>query len=126
MPSATTNEHRSVTKFKCPHVGCDKVFFNTHDCKVHVGKCSRANLYIVDRILEVRGATGAADRKFLVRWERYSDKTWESHNNLPPSVVNEFLHTNGLYDHGWAGGRCSYCDRPCKSQYVVKIHDRKY
>ena len=124
MPAATAAECTKVAKHKCPHIGCNKVFFNTHGCKVHAGKCKRGKLYVVDRILAVRGETASPKREFLVRWEGYSSDhdSWQPRNNLPPLVVNEFLKSNDLYDYDWGGGRCPHCDRPCKSSHGVKIH----
>ena len=38
--------------------------------------------------------------------------------------MNNFLRANNLYDDNWQGGRCEFCDRPCKSAFGVKIHQR--
>ena len=114
---ATVAECKKVAKHECPHIGCTKVFLNVHGCKVHAGKCRRGKLYIVDKLLAVEGETGSADRRFLVQWQGYGPEHngWQPRNNLPPKVVNDYLRANNLYDYNWTGGRCAYCDRPCKS-----------
>ena len=37
---ASDAELKGVCK-QCPHVGCNRVFFNAHGCKCHAGKCRR-------------------------------------------------------------------------------------
>ena len=122
----TTSEAKRVCKHACPHVGCHKVFFNMHGCKVHAGKCRWRDEFIVDRILKVKGDIGTPRRRFLVRWHGYGPEhdTWEPRKNLHPTTVNTFLHANGLYEHSWQGARCPLCDLPCKSERGVKIHLR--
>lgn len=102
IPAATSAEAKAACKFVCPHLGCNRVFFNAHGMKCHAGKCKYRNEYEVDRILEVRGATGSPGREFKIRWKGYygpDDDTWEKRKNLHPELINEFLHANELYDH---------------------------
>ena len=59
---------RVKTKFKCPHINCNHVFFNKHGMKVHVGRCSKRDVYTVDKIIAVTGETGSPLRRFKIRW----------------------------------------------------------
>ena len=79
---------------------CNRVFYNAHGFKVHAGKCRWKDMHVVDRILEVKGATGSPNRRFLVQWDRYGPEhdTWDPREHLRPETVNAFLHANGLYD----------------------------
>ena len=122
----TAAEAKGVCKHACPHDGCRKTFFNAHGCKVHAGRCRWRDMYVVDKILAVRGATGSPRRRFLIRWQGYGPEydTWEPRKNLRPGMVNDFLRANGLYEHNWPGARCPLCDMPCKSERGVKIHMR--
>ena len=123
---ATTAELEDACKFVCPHIGCDRVFFNAHGCKCHAGKCRRKDWCAVDKILAVRGETGSNKREFLVRWKGYGpeDDQWEPRQHLHPSLINEYLMANNLYDHSWQGARCPWCDKPCKNMRGVKTHQR--
>ena len=77
-----------ICKHKCPHVGCSKVFFNSHGLKCHKGKCKWKQWYIVDRILANRWTKGK--RMFKVRWSGYSaaHDTWEPRENLAPAAAS--------------------------------------
>ena len=122
----TKQEAKSVCKHECPHDDCRRVFYNAHGCKVHAGKCKKRDVFPVDKILEVKGATGSPTRRFLISWKGYGAEhnTWEPRRNISPGVVNAFLHANNLYEHDWPGARCPQCDMPCKSERGVKIHLR--
>ena len=122
----TAEEAKDVCKHECPHEDCDRVFYNAHGCKVHAGRCRWKDMYVVDKILAVKGKTGSPCRKFLIRWKGYGseDDTWEPRKHLRPEMVNSFLQANGLYEHDWPGSRCPLCDLPCKSEHGVKIHMR--
>lgn len=122
----TAEEARDVCKHECPHDDCHRVFYSAHGCKVHAGKCRWRDMYTVDKILDVKGATGSPKRRFLIRWKGYGpdSDTWEPRKNLRAGMVNDFLHANGLYEHNWPGARCPLCDMPCKSERGVKIHLR--
>ena len=124
VASATTAELKAVCKFKCPHVGCPRVFHNAHGCKCHAGKCSRKDWIEVSKILDARGETGS--REFLIRWKGYGAEhdLWEPRKNIHPELISEYLHANNLYDHEWPGERCPWCDKPCKNAHGVKIHMR--
>ena len=126
IPAATAAEAKATCNFSCPHLGCDRVFYNSHGMRCHAGKCKYRMELPVDRILEVRGATGSPRRKFKIRWKGYGpdDDTWEDRNNLHPDLINEFLLANDLYDHSWRGSRCPHCDKPCASDRGVLIHKR--
>ena len=123
VPEATAAEAKGVAKFKCPHAGCNRVFFNIHGCKCHAGKCRWKNFYIVEKIVDVCGSEGDARQKFLIRWQGYGPEhdTWEPRNNLPRGLVKDFLIANGLYDFNWPGARCPDCDKPCKNEQGVKV-----
>ena len=123
---ATTEELKNVCKYTCPHAGCSRVFLNAHGCKCHAGKCRYKNFHAVDKLLQVRGEVGSADREFLVRWQGYGpeDDSWEPRRHIHPDLINEYLHANNLYDHDWPGKRYPWCDRPCKNAHGVKIHMR--
>ena len=123
-PTVTNAEAKAQAKIKCPHIGCNKVFNNVHGMKVHAGKCEGKNYYLVDRILDVRGDTGSATRKFLISWQGYDDTTWEPWSHLNPKLIKEFLLANGKYDHAWGGVRCKLCDKPCKNERDLKCHAR--
>ena len=90
----------AICKYKCPHVGCSKVFFNSHGLKCHKGKCKFKHWYIADRILATYTKWAKGKREFKVRWYGYPPEhdTWESRENLVPSTINEFLKANDLYD----------------------------
>ena len=45
-------------------------------------------------------------------------------NHVHPELIKEYLLANNLYDHFWQGARCPWCDKPCKSERGVKIHQR--
>ena len=101
VSAMTAAEARGVCKHKCPNVGCKKVFFNVHGCKVHAGKCRRQNYHLIDKILDVRGDLGSSKRQFLVRWKGYGpeEDRWKDRKDIDPEAINEFLHTNGPCDH---------------------------
>lgn len=122
----TTAEAKRVSKFKCPNTGYNKVFFNSHGCKCHAGRCRRRHYYEVDKLLAVRGELGTTSRQFLVRWKGYGTEhdSWEPRDNIYPGVINNYLKTNGLYDYEWPGARCPHCDKPFKSERGVKTHLR--
>mgnify|MGYP003326603192 CR=1 FL=1 len=130
VPEATPEEARGVSKYKCPNVGCNKVFFNIHGCKCHAGKCSRRDYYPVEKLLAVRGELGCSSgsnrRQFLVKWKDYGPEhnSWQDRKNIDPELINSFLHANNLYDHSWPGRRCPHCDLPCKNAFGVKVHLR--
>ena len=123
---ATNAELKAVCKFECPHAGCTRVFQNAHGCKCHAGKCRYKNWHEVEKILDVQGATGTPERKFLIRWAGYGPEhdQWEPRKNVHPELINEYLHANNLYDHEWPGERCPWCDNPCKNARGVKAHMR--
>ena len=126
IPAATATEAKSVCKYTCPNSGCGKVFFNTHGCKVHAGRCRRSNYYEVSRILAVKGDTGSPARRFLIKWKGYdsSHNSWEPRCNIDPGLVTNFLKANDIYEYDWHGARCPHCDKPLKSARGVKIHLR--
>ena len=126
VPPACREELEGVCKFECPHVDCKRVFYSAHGCKCHAGKCRRKNWFEVEKILDVRGDTGSPDRKFLIRWKGYGPEhdQWEPRRHIHPSLINEYLLANNLYDHGWPGERCPWCDKPCKNARGVKAHMR--
>ena len=96
--SPVTDEEASAqAKFQCPHIGCNYIFNNKHGLKVHAGRCKNKDLFETEKILAVRGATGAPTRRFKVRWKGYGteDDTWEPYVNLPPEMIKEFLLANG-------------------------------
>ena len=99
IPAATADEAKAVCKFPCPHLGCDRVFFNAHGMQCHAGKCKYHNELVVDRILEVQGTTGSPKRKFKIRWKGYGpDKdTWEPRNNLHPDLINDIFFSLTIY-----------------------------
>ena len=125
-PLVTDDEIRMRAKFVCPHINCNHVFYNQHGLKVHAARCKKRDVYNADKIIDVKGATGTAKRKFKVRWDGYgaNDDTWEPRSHLPPKMITEFLKTNGLYDYNWSGARCPKCDKPCKNERGVKNHLR--
>ena len=45
---------------RTPGAGCQKTFYNVHGCKVHADKCRWRDVFIVERILKVKGVTGSA------------------------------------------------------------------
>ena len=124
VSTTTQEEAKGVCKHVCPHIGCNKVFYNVHGCKCHAGRCRMRDIHLVDKILDVTGDTGSPNRRFLVRWQGYGpeDDTWEPRKNLQRDMVKDFLVSNGLYAFDWPGVRCPDCDKPCKSAFGVKIH----
>ena len=122
VPASTAAEMQAVCKHKCPHVGCNRVFFNSHGLKCHKGNCKWKQWYEVDRILATRWQN--RKREFKVRWSGYGPEhdLWVPRENLTPAAVNEFLKTNGLCDYDKA--RCPHCDRPFKNEHGVKMHMR--
>ena len=116
----TSKEAKAQTKYHCPHVDCDDVFYNMHGMKVHAGKCKRRHYYEIEKIAE------AEEGLFKVRWAGYGeeDDTWEPWHHLPPTMIKEYLLANGLYDHEWTGARCHLCDKKCKNERGIKNHLR--
>ena len=94
--------------------------------RYHAGKCKWRDDYLIEKILDVRGPTHSARQEFLITWKGYGQEhdSWQPRKNIDPESVTEFLKANDLYDYGWAGERCPYCDLPCKSSRGVKIHLR--
>ena len=45
----TDEDVKAQGKFRCTHEGCHHVFNNKHELKVHVGKCCRKGVYILDK-----------------------------------------------------------------------------
>ena len=114
-----------ICKFKCTNVGCSRVFHNVHGAKCHAGKCRWRQYYLIDKLLDVRGEVGK--REFLVQWAGYGREhnSWEPRKNIVPDYVTEFLKANGMYDHTWdKAARCPHCDKPCRSEFGVKVHLR--
>ena len=120
----TDKEARSNAKFVCPHVGCNYVFHNKHGLKIHMAKCKRRDIHIVDKIVAVEGEAGSSTRRFTVRWQGYGaeDDTQEPYSNLPPHMIKEYLIANDIYNFNWPGARCPLCDKPCKNARGVKSH----
>ena len=89
----------AICKYKCPHVGCSKVFFNSHGLKCHKDKCKFKHWYIADHILVTRWVKGK--REFKVIWCDYPPENdmWEPRDNLASSTINKFLKANDLYDY---------------------------
>ena len=75
-------------------------------------------------ILDVRGDVGSPKREFLVSWQGYDQQSWEPRHHLHPVLINNYLHANNLYNHTWQGARCSWCDKACKNERGVKVHQR--
>ena len=48
---ATKDEAKGVCKHVCPHLGCSKVFYNVHGCKVHAGRCRMRDIYLAKKFL---------------------------------------------------------------------------
>ena len=107
IPTATQAEAHALCKVKCPHIGCEKVFFNVHGMKCHAGRCRWKKEYEVDRVMDVRGEEGTAAREFLIRWKGYGpeDDTWEGRNNVHPEMINDYLKANNIYNYEWTGPR---------------------
>ena len=121
----TTNEEaKRVCKFKCPNIGCHRVFYNKRGMKCHAGKCKWKDEFLIDKILDARGPARSSKQEFLIRWKGYGREhdSWQPRGNIDPDYVVEFLKANGLYDYSWTGARCPCCDLPCKSKHGVKIH----
>ena len=122
-----TAEAKQVCKFVCKNVGCGWVFGNKHGLKIHQSKwCKFANYYRVEKLLDVAASElpiGIGPAKFLVKWEGYGhgDNTWEPYENITKAAINEYLQSNGKYDHQWQH-RCPRCDKPCRSARGVKVH----
>ena len=126
VAQATSDELRAECKFTCPNVDCKRVFHTAHGCKCHAGRCRRKGWFEVDRILDVKGATGSNEREFLIRWKGYGAEhdQWRPRRDVHPDLINEYLHANSLYDHEWPGDRCPWCDKPCKNARGVQAHMR--
>ena len=91
---------------------------------MYADKCTRKDIFEIEKILEVSGDTGSPKRHFKVWWVGYGADydTWEPFYNLFPNMIKEYLLANNLYDHVWSGARCTLCDKPCKSSRGVKFH----
>ena len=72
VPASSTAELRAVCKHKCTHVGCNRVFFNSHGLKCHKGRCKWKQWYEVDRILATRWSK--RKREFKIRWSGYGSE----------------------------------------------------
>ena len=95
VPESTAEEVKAVCKHTCPHVGCDKVFFNKHGLHCHAGKCKWKQWFVVERILDTRWTN--RKREFKIRWSGYAAEhdTWEPRENLSPGTIHEFLKSYG-------------------------------
>ena len=123
----TTDQARKVCKFQCKNLGCGWLFGNKHGLAVHRGKyCKRAEYYEVEKILGVRTEVypiGLGPTEFLIKWQGYnsSENKWIKYENVTKAAIDEYLHTNRLYDHQWKH-RCHSCGKPCRTAHGVKIH----
>ena len=71
--SKTTHAEASkICKFVCPHPTCGHRFYTKRGMQIHAGKCSAADQYLVEKILDSKGPTCC--KKYLVRWEGYSSE----------------------------------------------------
>ena len=121
ISDTTTEEARSMCKFKCPHSMCNFVFGTRHGMQIHASKCRFKDEYVVESILDSKGPVWA--KKFKVRWRGYGAEadTWEPRSNLHPELIRDFELENNIYAHNWRF-RCHICDLPCASARGVKIH----
>ena len=87
-------EMQSATGSFTMHMGGDAT---------RAGAGGNITMHVVDKILDVHDETGSKERLFLVSWEGYGSEedSWETRENLPPAMIKEFLHQNGLYDYEW-------------------------
>ena len=96
--SATTSEEAGkICKYGCPHLNCGYKFYSKRGMKIHAGKCTWADEYQLEKILDCEGPPTA--RRYLIKWKGYSDTTWEPRGNIHPSAITEFEKINGLFDY---------------------------
>ena len=124
VSKTTVEEAERVCKFKCPHIGCTRIFYNKHGMKCHAGKCKWKDDYLIERIAGVRGPPRSSRQEFLIKWKGYGCEhdCWRPRCDVDPDCVADYLKANGLYDYNWPGVRCPHCYLPCKSERGLKIH----
>ena len=89
---------------------------------IHVGTCPWTNEYLLDRILDFKGAV--TNRKYLVRWTDYGPDAdgWLPRSNLHPQAIKDYEQESGNYVADWPH-RCDVWDLPCASATgMMKIH----
>ena len=83
-------------------------------------------MFEVENILDSKGPV--LTRKYLVRWKGYNedDDTWEPRSNMTGAaeLIKEYEVSKDIYDDTWPH-RCEICDKPCKSQRGVTIHNTR-
>ena len=124
VSKTTVEEAERVCKFKCPHIGCTRIFYNKHGMKCHAVKCKWKDDYLIKRIAGVRGPPRSSRQEFLIKWKGYGCEhdCWRPRCDVDPDCVADYLKANGLYDYNWPGVRCPHCYLPCKSERGLKIH----
>ena len=126
VSKTTTTEAKEMCKFSCPNVGCTRVFFNKHGMCCHAGRCKWKDVYLIDRIVDVRGPARSSKQEFLIEWKGYgrAHGSWVYRYNIDPDCVTEYLKANDMYDYNWSGKHCPHCYLPCKSKFGVFVHLR--
>ena len=49
-------------------------------------------MFIIERITGAKTEKGK--QKYNIKWAGYTNPTWEPETNIPPNVVQEYLHTH--------------------------------
>ena len=107
----SAEETKDMCVHTCPHLNCNKKFFNKRGLRIHAASCEWCDEYEIEGIKGHRGQP--TNRQYLIRWKGYTPDydTWEPRNNIHPETIRDYELVNGIYVHNLPH-RCDICDLP--------------
>ena len=107
----SAEETKDMCVHTCPHLNCNKKFFNKRGLRIHAASCEWCDEYEIEGIKGHRGQS--TKRQYLIRWKEYTPDhdTWGSRNNIHPETIRDYELTKGVYVHNLSH-RCDICDLP--------------